>query len=470
MSLSLRRQVIGRGSVYTLGTVAPILVTLVITPLVFRVLGDVQYGYVGIAITTYQAAAVILPLGLPAAITRHALIEQSGRRGAIGLLFFGSAVTIAAGAVMAVTAPGWGRLVFGEVGWWLALPVASAAGLSWVALSQALLRAEDRVVAFVAIGWLMAILPPAVSLGVTILVPGGATQYLALLAGGHVCVGAVAIAAASRGVRARVDVTEIRSSLRVALPTVPHQLAMASVAVAAVAIATSVGGVPAGGRTQLALLLGTAPLVIIGALNNAWAPHIYRASAQQRPLVLNRSTALVALVALAVVTAFVVAAPAIATLIVGPSSGAVLAGALIAAAATGLMVLYLANIHMVFVSGRTGWLAVATPIALILAVVTAAILASRSKESALAALVVPVFYAIQSVSSGIMRRSLTDVRLNARAFAAAVCGGVAVPIIMLLFRMAGLDVAGAVAVVLVAVATGGATLYVERARDRRAGR
>ena len=457
--------VVGRGSVYTIGTVAPILVTLLITPLVVRLLGTAQYGYVGIAITTYQAVAVILPLGLPSAITRHALIERSARSGAAGLVLVGATVAALLAVPVAVTSPLWGAFLFGDGGWLLVWPVLSSVGLAWVALAQSMLRADDKARTFVALGWVMALAPPATALALAALSGSQVVVYLAALACVHLLVGAAGVWFACRGARPRTSVAEGRDSLRIALPTVPHQLAMASLGVAIVAIVSSINGVAAGGLAQLAFLLGTAPLTILGALNNAWAPMVYRASGLERGLLLRSSTALVALISLGLVLLFCVSVPLLALILVGAQDSTELAAAAsIASAGAGFLVLYLSNIHLVFVSGRTSWLAVTTPVSLLLAVAVS-FGVSIDYVAALAVSVVPIFYCLQYAASTVLRRAAGQPSPRIGAAVPAVAATTAVPIL----SGAGFMLGGSATPLLLMVAavvafTGGGATYLMRRR------
>jgi O-antigen/teichoic acid export membrane protein len=455
--------------VYTIGTVAPILVTLLITPLVVRLLGTSQYGYVGISITTYQAVAVILPLGLPAAVTRHALIERSARAGAAGLVLLGAAVAVVIAIPVALTSPVWGEVLFGDVGWLLIWPVLSSIGLAWMALGQSMLRADDRARTFVGLGWTMAIMPPASALALCALSGADVIVYLATLAIVQVLVGAAAVWLSCRGARATTSAGEARGAVRIALPTVPHQLAMASLGVATVAIVTSTGGVAAGGQAQLAFLLGTAPLTILGALNNAWAPMVYRASGVERERLLRSTTAVVSLIALALTAAFCLCAPWLALVLVGAAQSAPLtSAALITAAGAGLMVLYLSNIHLVFASGRTSLLAVATPASLLISVVTASAVSAASGVPMLAVIVVPVFYLLQYVASVALRHLVGQPAPRVSAAVPAVAASALVPIL----AAAGvwIDGGGAVIAAVAIAAIGGGVTFLMWRRPQIAGR
>lgn len=465
MSAHSGREVVGRGSVYTIGTVAPILVTLLITPLVVRLFGTAQYGYVGIAITTYQAVAVILPLGLPAAVTRHALIERSGRAGAAGLVLLGAALAVVIALPAALTSPIWGAVLFGDVGWLLIWPVVSSVGLAWMALSQSMLRADDRARAFVGLGWTMAIAPPAAALALCVISGADVVVYLMTVAIIQVIIGASGVWLSCRGAGATMSAEEARGALRIALPTVPHQLAMASLGVASVAIVTSMGGVAAGGQAQLAFLLGTAPITILGALNNAWAPIVYRTAQEERGSLLRSTTAVVALIALALTSGFAVCVPWLALIVVGKAHWVPLtAAALITSAGAGLMVLYLSNIHLVFVSGRTSLLAATTPVSLLIGVAIALAASAASGVAMLAVIVVPAFYALQYLASIMLRHLCSQPAPRVGDAAPAVVASTLVPII----AGAGVWLGGGevmvafTAAMLVAVAGGGITFLLWR--------
>src|ERR1039458_7918603 len=94
--------VLGRGSIYTIGTAAPILANAAVVPIVTRLLGRSAYGVVAIAIVVIQVAMMAGSLGMPSVITRQGILAGSGVAGARALLVRGSAMT--AGLVAAVIA------------------------------------------------------------------------------------------------------------------------------------------------------------------------------------------------------------------------------------------------------------------------------------------------------------------------------------------------------------------------------
>ena len=449
-----------------LATVAPILSTFAVTPFVVRTLGVDEYGIVGIGITAYQLALVILALGLPAAITRHAIVAGSGAAGASALVALGAGAAAVLGIAAAVTSGWWGGwLLPGEhPGTLMSAPVISAVGLAALMLSQSFLRGVDRVRSFVVLGMLAAILPPITGL-ITINVLGpSAGGYLWSLAAMHLLVGVASVIFVVAIERPRVAFRDFVQSLWIGLPTVPHQMSTSLLNAVLVASAGTMVSVAAAGYLQLALLLGTAPMVLIGAFNNAWAPMVYRADAEERARVLRESTALVAVLSLVLVACYGAAAPLLSILLGGQGAAAIAAPSLVAAIGAPLMVLYLSHIHLVFLRGRTWPLALTTPASAVVAIATAMILgaATGSEDLRVFATAIPVFYLCQSISAGwLSRRSgytPPDVRPSAPYLLAA--GIVAA---VLAFWPAPTWIAGGVLLVLaLAIAVG----YVQRWRHR----
>lgn len=403
------RSLLGSGAIYTVATVAPILSTLLVTPIVTRLLSPSQYGLVGIGVSIYQVGLVLLALGLPAAITRHAIIEGSGVAGASGLVVSGAGAVIGGGVAFALFIPVWGPLVLPDGGLWILLwPVSSAVGLSVLMLCLSLLRALERVVLFALLGSLSALVSPL--LGVLgILVSGSrAENYLLGLSIGQVFVGFLALILTVRIAKPSFSLPVLKLNLRIGLPTVPHSISTALLTSALVVVTGHLGGLENAGRLQLALLLGTAPLVLLGAFNNAWAPMIYRATAAIRTQVLSRSTQLVAVIVFTLGAGFCMFAEPVVHFIGGPqiANDAMVQAAILVTTAAPFMLLYLANIHLVFLSGKTGFLAVTTPlsVAISLIVVVVGYDIYPSADVRWFALGLPVFHACQVGMSTVLRR------------------------------------------------------------------
>jgi O-antigen/teichoic acid export membrane protein len=400
---------LGSGAVYALASVAPVLATLLVTPLVTRLLGASEYGFAGISITLYQVGSVLLALGLPFAITRHAIMARSALRGAVALVLIGAATALALASLLFALLPQWGAAMLGtEHVSILVWPLISSVGLALVTLSQSFLRAVNRVYAFVALSCISAILGPVLGLTcITVLGPT-AGNFLAGLATGHTIAGLVGIVITVAHARPSFSRLEALQSFVIGLPTLPHSLATSFLVSALVVLSSHIYGVEDAGRLQLALLLGTAPMVILAAFNNSWAPMVYRASDATRPAVLERSFRAIAALVFVLVAGFCVLARLVVGFIVGPDlfNDELLRTALLVTSATPFMALYLANIHMVFLRGVTWPLAIATPLSLGLSLVFAVVCSTSFVEERLPvfALAVAAFHLAQWASSSILVR------------------------------------------------------------------
>jgi len=381
-----------------------------VTPLVTRLLGATEYGFAGVSITLYQVGSVLFALGLPFAITRHAIIARSGLRGAAALVFVGAAGALVLGIALFALLPIWGVAVLGlgQVGI-LVWPLVSSVGLAFVTLSQSFLRAVDRVYAFVSLSCISAVLGPILGFSSISLFGPTAGNFLAGLATGHTVAGVAGIVVIALHAPPSFSVREVGQSLVIGLPTLPHSMATSFLVSALVVLSSQFHGIEDAGRLQLALLLGTAPMVILAAFNNSWAPMVYRASDAARALVLERSFRAIASLVFVLVAGFCILARPVVGFIAGPHlfNDDLLRTAIFVTAATPFMALYLVNIHLVFLKGVTWPLAFATPFSLALSVLFALAYSSAfgTDQLFVFAIAVVVFHLAQWISSSILVRS-----------------------------------------------------------------
>lgn len=253
------REVLGRGSLYTLGSVAPILANVVVTPFVTRLLGDAEYGVVAVGLILVQVGAMVVGFGLASSITRHGILESSGTDGARALVLQGSALSLAV-VVLAVLAGPWWSLPVLSVPWRAGLVFAglAAAGFVVVLNAQAFLRVQDRPVPFVVMSGVATLGGPLAGLALVAWRASDADDYLFGLLLGYLAAAVIGLALALRGGRPHTARGDFGRALRIGLPAVPHLVALLLVQNALVLIVSRYF-VADGGRMQIALLLGSAP-------------------------------------------------------------------------------------------------------------------------------------------------------------------------------------------------------------------
>lgn len=411
------REVLGRGSLYTLGTAGPILAGALVTPAVTRAVDGPEYGVIATSIVVIQVVMFVAGLGLPSVITRHGLLERSGLAGAKALLLKGTLTTVVVVVIAAATSPLWSQPLL-HISWRPAIAVAvlAAAALAAVESALALLRILNRPLQFVAVSAVGTLGGPAIGL---LLVQVGshhpAGRYVAGLAVGYLLAAAVGLLLGQRGQRPASQPGDYRLALRTGLPVVPHQVSLYLAGAGLAVVANHAFGIAEGGRLSLALLVGAAAGVVTSALNNSWVPVVFGAAEDQRGAVLERTaTDLAALTALASGGAAALAPWLLR--IAAPSSfdtDPLVPAVAITAAGSVLTIAYLANVHLVFASGRSTGLALVTPTSVLIGFVTAA-LCSTANRLVLVAVGFPVTYLALAIGTALLRRRVSPTTWDER--------------------------------------------------------
>jgi O-antigen/teichoic acid export membrane protein len=397
--------VLGRGSIYTVGTVAPILANVAVVPIVTRLLGRTGYGTVATAIVVMWVAMMAGSLGIPSVITRQGILARSGVAGARALLVRGSVMSAGLICVVILAAPLWDPLLGAQPRGPVLLALAASAFFVVVENSQALLRVLDRPAAFVALSLTATLGGPL--LGVALLNADRSPQrYLSGLAVGYAAAAVAGLVLCLRGGRPQRDRGDTRAALRMGLPVVPHLVALYLANGALVLLALRLFDRETAGRLQLALLVGSSPAVITSALNNSWAPVVYRASEHERGAVLAHTARDIATLAALVSGGVALLSPWLMRFVAPSTFQPVELVPAVAVVSFGcvLSVAYLANVHLVFAAGRSLWLSVVTPLSLACGLAVA-FLAGR-QTAVLLAVGFPATYAALAAGTALLRRHL----------------------------------------------------------------
>ncbi|MEP7194580.1 MAG: oligosaccharide flippase family protein [Actinomycetota bacterium] len=416
--------VLGRGSVYTLGTAAPILANLAVIPVVTRLLGVAEFGVVAIAIAVLQVATMTASLGMPSVITRQGILAGSGLAGARALLVRGSLMTVGLLVAIILTAPLWDPMVRVTLRGPLLLALAASAFFVVVENSQALLRVLDRPGAFVSLSLIATLGGPL--LGLAMLAQHATPQrYLVGLIAGYAVAAAVGLVLCLRGGRPQRDRGDTRAALRMGLPIIPHLVALFLATNALVFLATRLYNIPTAGRISLALLVGSSPAVITSALNNSWAPIVYRAPDHERGTVLAHTARDISTLAALISGGVALLSPWLMRFVAGAGFAPLELVPAVAIAAFGcvLSVAYLANVHLIFAAGRSLWLSVVTPLSLLTGL-SFAYLVGR-QNPILLTVGFPATYAALAVGTAWLRRYVHAVRWSETALLLPTCLGLA---------------------------------------------
>ena len=420
----LFRRLFDGGLLYLLATSAPLVATVLVTPILTRALPLGEYAVIATCLVVVQVTALVVGLGLPAAITRHVVIESGGLAAARGLVHQGAVLAAVLAAAGAVSAPLWVRPALGY-DWRPAPAFAVAAGLGTaIAFSaQAVFRGTGQVARFVTTAVAMTFTGQGLGIGGAILFKSAEGYVLGVMAG-TLLSGVASAAVASRPL-AGSPYGYLRAALRLSLPTLPHAVSFYLVNGSLLLIAAHRLSLPDAGKLQLALVVGTVPSLLLYSFNNAWAPFVYRASRETRGGLLGRTAESIAWV-MCTVSAVVAAVAPVILAILAPErvlGREVYVAASLLACTGVLAVWYLANAHLIFAEGRTGGLAAVTPTSLCCAVAFALVVAEWRSVAAMA--VVPiVFFVVQSCLMSLLRRRVSSTIWSERKLLAPTMIGV----------------------------------------------
>lgn len=412
---STTSQLLGRGSIYTLATAAPILAALAITPLLTRALRQTEYGYVSLGITVLQFTVNLMAMGLPTAITRHAIVGGTGPEGARGVAAQGALIALVVSAIASLIGLTV-SLTVSCVPLALLLAVLTGGAGAGIAMAQALCLAEDRPWRYVGFAFGMSLAAPAAGLLAVWLVSDSSSVYFAALCLGYLMIDAAAYVQIARTRAVRCDRRDFRAALGFALPMIPHQLAVGLTTAVAVWIATITMGVDAAAEAQPSLQLATMPLVITSALSYAWTPIVLRAKLTERGPLLEETATVVAWLAGLGGSVVALCAPWVLRFLTPFDLANMVPLTAVASPTAAIAAAYLAHLQLVVAEGATRPLAILSPIAVLIGALCASLLVNVLSLTAVAVGYL-VTYSLLYVFTRLVARRASPVRWRERSIA-----------------------------------------------------
>lgn len=246
-----------------------------LTPVFTRFMNPSEFGRLASANAVMQVLFVVAGLGLQTAIQRH-YAAKDGRIDAARLLSLSIAVAVTVTVVADSTGRWWSSsLGFESYGGALRLAV-SWAGVSAITGSAlALLRSQDRLLAFSCVSLVQSVVAEATSLVLVTAVHPTATMFvLGQLLTQCVAVTLAVLLTPPRMVRWR-DRGLAQAALVFAVPLVPAVLSGFILSAADRIILQSELGQTAVARYQIAYNIGDAPMLLLGVLDSVWMPRIF---------------------------------------------------------------------------------------------------------------------------------------------------------------------------------------------------
>lgn len=399
------------GATYVVAAMAPLLAQAIITPLLTAGLSPEQYGRVAVAIVTAQIGQILLSVGLPASLARHVVMEESGPGGAMGQVqVLARALFVLAALAAVALSIAWSQELISDAACAATLGGISACPLAVYLSVQAVYQGASRAVTFARNALFFSVIPPCVGLLSKWLLGASPWTYLEGLIVGQLCVATAVVAAARRRFSPMFALADLRRTIGIGLPTIPHQAANLSLPASLVALASLWWGSAAGGELQIAWLIGSLPILLVGAVNNAWAVRVFSVPCLERLAYIQHTAVWVAVVASFLSIGASLLAPVAVHWLAGNGmdARAMVLAAEAACMACPVMVLYLANVHQIFASGRTWGLAISSPLSATLAIVGSLVLRDVLPDVGIATLssALLTFYCFQAVFAGIQCKIL----------------------------------------------------------------
>jgi O-antigen/teichoic acid export membrane protein len=261
--------------VYVLVWSLQLVVSSAVSPVLAHLLGSSDFGHLATSIALYQVFSVLMVFGLDQALIMEHSDGSSHRAGAARIVWLGAAIAVALTAALLLTGRAWsGAAGFPHFRGIVVLAVLWSGPGAVNLIMMALLRAEDRLGAFVTMNLLTSI---GGQLGGVVVIGAGArtstaygwagvvAQYAAL------AIGLILIRPRLRGTFDRAWSSRV---LRVGSSMTASALALFLLNSGDRVLLQRLDGAASVGRYQIAYVVGSVPILLLTFLNQAWLPRI----------------------------------------------------------------------------------------------------------------------------------------------------------------------------------------------------
>ncbi|MGX9900414.1 hypothetical protein ACW0JT_11830 [Arthrobacter sp. SA17] len=268
-----------------------------------------------------------------------------------------------------------------EVAWPAMMSMLSIGLLGSVLGAQAVLRAQDRPMAFVVLSLISSVAANLAGL-LAIMLWANATAYMAA----YTVLVAVSAATALILVKPMAPwrvANMVRESVAIAAPLLPHTGALMLLTQGAVLLLAMVAGAASAGQYGAVLIFALGPLTLLNALNNAWATRLMGAPTEHL-LPMLRSVAAEALMAGTAIGLLASAAASAGSIILTQAPDDLAPVARILPLMSVGYALFLVATNVVYILAKTKAMAYLTPLVLVLMGAIAFPFASRADLEAVA--------------------------------------------------------------------------------------
>jgi O-antigen/teichoic acid export membrane protein len=248
------------GNVYLLGALGQGLGPVLLTPILTRRLSVTDFGEVTFVTATASILGILFSFGLPIVISRSYVLDEKSRPSIVSwfnkLIYFYIALSL---LILLINPPSIYAYIF-----------AIALTFSCMQLILPLARAQDKSTSFALISVLGTLLPSLAIIFNSF--TGLSVTNLTALQIGSLLAAMLSFLMVRRKVGSgqKLNKYDLKNSLRSAYPILPHMFAMMALLNIDKVIFGQEIGKSFSGFIQVIMLVATAPIMILSALNHAW--------------------------------------------------------------------------------------------------------------------------------------------------------------------------------------------------------
>jgi O-antigen/teichoic acid export membrane protein len=248
------------GNVYLLGALGQGLGPVLLTPILTRRLNVTDFGEVTFVTATASILGILFSFGLPIVISRSYVLDAKSRPSIISwfnkIIYFYLALSI--------------LILFINPNFIYSYIFAIALTFSCIQLILPLARAQDKSTSFALISVLGTLLP-SLAIIFNSFTGSSVTNLTALQIGSLLAAMLSFLMVRTKvGSGQKLNKYDLKNSLRSAYPILPHMFAMMALLNIDKVIFGQEIGKSFSGFIQVIMLVATAPIMILGALNHAW--------------------------------------------------------------------------------------------------------------------------------------------------------------------------------------------------------
>jgi O-antigen/teichoic acid export membrane protein len=248
------------GNVYLLGALGQGLGPVLLTPILTRSLSVIDFGEVTFVTATASILGILFSFGLPIVISRSYVLDEKSRPSIISwfnkVIYFYLALSI---LILLINPNSIYAYIFGI-----------ALTFSCMQLILPLARAQDKSVSFALISVLGTLLP-SIAIIFNSFTKSFMNNLIALQIGSLLAaILSLLMVRTKVGGGQKISKYDLKNSLRSSYPILPHMFAMMALLNIDKVIFGQEIGKSFSGFLQVMMLVATAPIMILSALNHAW--------------------------------------------------------------------------------------------------------------------------------------------------------------------------------------------------------